>query len=110
MPLTIAILLFDGVEELDFARPWKVFTMARACRDGPEEITVVPIAERAGPLTCAKGFKVTPDHDLASEPKLDLLLVPGGQGTRSEASNPALLDWIATVAAGCRATRATATS
>ncbi len=102
MPLTIGILLFDDVEELDFVGPWEVFTMARACRDDPEEIAVVTIAERAEPVTCAKGLKVIPDHDLASAPKLDLLLVPGGQGTRREVDNPTLLDWIATVAAGCR--------
>lgn len=96
MSITTGILLFDGVEELDFAGPWEVFTMARTPGDA-----VVTIAESLEPVSCAKGLRVLPDCTLDDAPGLDVLLVPGGQGTRVAVSNRRLLDWIAQVAPGC---------
>ncbi len=97
--MTVGVLLFDGAEELDFVGPWEVFTMAAQFDDG---FKVVTIAERAGPVTAAKGMRILPDHGFADAPALDLVLVPGGRGTRVEVANLALLDWIATVAPNCR--------
>jgi transcriptional regulator GlxA family with amidase domain len=96
MSVTTGILLFDGVEELDFAGPWEVFTMARMPGD-----SVVTVAERLDPINCAKGLRVLPDHTFADAPAIDVLVVPGGQGTRTEIDNPVLIDWIAKVAPGC---------
>lgn len=96
MSITTGILLFDGVEELDFVGPWEVFTMARTEGD-----TVVTIAERPGPVRGAKGLRVLPDHTFADAPELDVLVVPGGQGTRVEVDNPVLLEWIERVATDC---------
>jgi transcriptional regulator GlxA family with amidase domain len=96
---TIGILLFDDAEELDFVGPWEVFTMASA--DLPE-VRVLTLAERAGPIRCAKGLRVLPDLELAKAPELDCILVPGGQGTRREVENPLLLDWLAKAGARCR--------
>ena len=93
---TTGILLFDGAEELDFAGPFEVFGMA--AMDGDR---VVTIAERLDPVRSAKGLRVLPDHTFADAPALDVLVVPGGQGTRREVDNPALVDWIRTVAPGC---------
>jgi transcriptional regulator GlxA family with amidase domain len=45
---------------------------------------------------------VLPDHEFANAPELDVVLVPGGQGTRREVGNPALLEWLARAAARCR--------
>jgi transcriptional regulator GlxA family with amidase domain len=39
-------------------------------------------------------LKVLPDHDLASCPRLDLLVVPGGWGTRQLVQNDRVVDWI----------------
>jgi len=96
---TIGILLFDDAEELDFAGPWEVFTMATA---DLADARVVTIAERAEPVRCAKGLRVLPDCDFASAPALDVVVVPGGQGTRREVDNPVLLDWLAKAAARCQ--------
>jgi transcriptional regulator GlxA family with amidase domain len=96
---TIGILLFDDAEELDFVGPWEVFTMATADLG---EARVVTIAERPGPIRCAKGLRVLPDCDFAGAPELDAVLVPGGQGTRREAENPVLLDWLAKAASRCQ--------
>ncbi len=92
MSRTLGILLFDGVEELDFAGPWEVFTALRAAVDDP--LQVVTIAERDGPVHCEKGLRVLPDHSFANAPALDVVLVPGGQGTRREVENPALIEWL----------------
>ena len=46
-------------------------------------------------MRCAKGLVVQPEHDFADCPPLDVLVVPGGQGTRVEEDNPALIGFIA---------------
>ena len=74
---TTGILIFDGAEELDFVGPYEVFTMG--AMDGDR---VVLIAESADAVRCAKGMRVLPDCTLADAPDLDVLVVPGGQGTR----------------------------
>ena len=94
---TYGLLLFDGAEELDFAGPWEVFTASSMLREDAD--TAVLIAEHADPVRCAKGMRVLPDHTLADHPALDVLLVPGGIGTRREVSNTALTGWIAGVGA-----------
>lgn len=99
MTKTIGILVFDDAEELDFVGPWEVFTMANAVAADTHK--VVLIAEQDRPIRCAKGMRVLPDVTTARCPKLDVLLVPGGQGTRREVDNPSLLAWIAKAAAGC---------
>lgn len=94
--VTTGIVLFDDCEELDWAGPWEVFTMARQAGD-----IVVTIAERAEPVRCAKGLRVLPDHTFADAPELDVLLIPGGQGSRRERENPAMLDFVRRVAPAC---------
>ena len=94
---TYGLLIFDGAEELDFTGPWEVFTVSAMLRDHAD--TVVLIAERPGAVRCAKGMRVLPDHILNDHPPLDVLLVPGGNGTRHEVSNPALIKWITDVSA-----------
>jgi transcriptional regulator GlxA family with amidase domain len=96
MGITTGIVLYDDTEELDWAGPWEVFTMA--ARD---EDSVVTIAETPCPIHCRKGLKVLPDHTFDDAPALDVLVVPGGQGSRREVDNPVLLDWLAKVAPGC---------
>ncbi|MGH3375054.1 MAG: DJ-1/PfpI family protein [Actinoallomurus sp.] len=89
---TYGLLIFDGAEELDFVGPWEVFTASSMLRDNAD--TAVMIAERTDPVRCSKGMRVLPDHTTADHPELDVLLVPGGVGTRREVSNPALTGWI----------------
>ncbi len=92
MASTIGILLFDDVEELDFAGPWEVF--ASTTQQLFPDDRVVTIAQELRPIRCAKGLRVLPDCDFASAPTLDVVLVPGGQGTRREVSNPVLIEWL----------------
>jgi transcriptional regulator GlxA family with amidase domain len=89
---TYGLLIFDGAEELDFTGPWEVFTASSELRHGAD--TVLLIAEHPGAVRCGNGMRVLPDATLAGHPPLDVLLVPGGQGTRREVDNPAITDWI----------------
>jgi transcriptional regulator GlxA family with amidase domain len=99
MGITTGILLFDDAEELDFAGPWEVFTNAARKEQGDRVLT---IAQEARPIRCAKGLRVIPDHGFADAPELDVVVVPGGQGTRREVSNPVLVDWLRKASARCR--------
>lgn len=98
MTRTIGILLFDDVEELDFAGPWEVLTGARAVVD---DLEVVTISQTGEPVRCAKGLRVTPDHGFQNAPGLDVVLVPGGVGTRREVDNTELIGWLRKTAESC---------
>ncbi|GAA5066886.1 transcriptional regulator GlxA family with amidase domain [Thermocatellispora tengchongensis] len=100
---TYGLLLFDGAEELDFTGPWEVFTVSAMVRQktGASDRAVL-IAERPDPVRCAKGMRVLPDHTLADHPPLDVVLVPGGVGTRREVDNPVVIEWLAKTAAAAQ--------
>ncbi|MGI5528603.1 DJ-1/PfpI family protein [Streptomyces syringium] len=89
---TYGLLIFEGAEELDFTGPWEVFTASSMLRGHTD--TAVLIAEHPGPVRCNKGMRVLPDHTFDDHPPLDVLLVPGGNGTRHQVDNPALIEWI----------------
>ncbi|PKN34211.1 MAG: DJ-1/PfpI family protein [Deltaproteobacteria bacterium HGW-Deltaproteobacteria-19] len=95
------VLIFPNVEELDFAGPWEILGMWSKFSGGPDKRLIV--AEAYEPVTCAKGLIVVPHVSFAQCPPLDYLLVPGGEGTRREVYNPALIDFIAGQAKSCRA-------
>lgn len=105
MASTIGILIFDDAEELDFVGPWEVFTASNEIRNHLKDPTphdhVLMVSQNGGTIKCAKGMRVIADHSFADCPPLDVLLVPGGQGTRREVDNPAMLQWIAQTAAKC---------
>lgn len=101
MSRTVGILIFEDVEELDFVGPWEVFTMANEVAkrfDQPRPFVMKLLAEGPGPVRCAKGLQVLPDTRTAEVSSLDVLLVPGGMGTRREVENRPLLSWIAAIA------------
>ena len=93
----IAILLFDDAEVLDFCGPFEVFSVASNQSDSPV-FNVYTVAERS-PITARNGLSVNPGYTLESCPKPDILLVPGGIGTRTEMNNAPLIDWIEQAAA-----------
>lgn len=94
---TYGLLVFEDAEELDFVGPWEVLTASAAQRG--EGDRAVLIAERTGPVRCAKGMRVVPDCTFDDHPELDVLLVPGGRGARvTQIGNAALTGWIAKTA------------
>jgi transcriptional regulator GlxA family with amidase domain len=99
---TYGLLIFEEVEALDFVGPWQVFASSAAIRaeENAGTDTVVTIAERPGHIHCNKApLQVLPNRTFDDHPPLDVLLVPGGKGTRREVSNPAVIEWIQKVAA-----------
>lgn len=93
----MAILLFDEVEVLDFAGPFEIFSVTGR-RDDPVPFDVFTVAESEGPISARNSLKVTPSHTFANCPKPDILIVPGGNGTRREMVNAELLSWVSEVA------------
>jgi len=96
---TVGILLFNDVEVLDFCGPFEVFSVARSVgkdsdSDDHKLFTVITIAEQDSIITCRGGLQVKPHTTIANHPALDILVVPGGQGTRRERHNQRLLAWI----------------
>lgn len=90
---SVGILIFDDAEVMDVAGPYEVFSVAGR-RHGLEPFQVSLVAERRGLVTLRNHFRVEPHAILAERPSPDLLIVPGGQGTRREMHNPAILDWV----------------
>jgi transcriptional regulator GlxA family with amidase domain len=62
----------------------------------PDEFVLVMLAERAGPVASAQGPEAVAARSFADAPALDVLVVPGGIGTRTEVENAALLAFLAT--------------
>jgi len=94
----VGILIFPDVEVLDFAGPFEVFSVTRLNeerrREEPSPFEVKIIAERNEPVEASGGLRVVPDYDLDNCPRLDILVVPGGWGTRREITNDRLINWI----------------
>jgi transcriptional regulator GlxA family with amidase domain len=88
MARTLGALLFQDFEVLDLFGPLEMFG------NMPGQIEVVTVAERAGPVRSAQGPRVQADHGLSDCPRLDLLLIPGGIGTRAEVENARLTSWL----------------
>ncbi|MES2532872.1 MAG: DJ-1/PfpI family protein [Pseudomonadota bacterium] len=112
----VLILAFDGVEALDFAGPFEVFTTATRMhqRLQPDavplfEVSAVGAVSAENPLTIARaGLRLLPDHGLADSPQADVLIVPGGVVDQPMASAETL-QWIAAQAASAAITASVCT-
>jgi transcriptional regulator GlxA family with amidase domain len=106
---SVAIFIFENVEVLDFAGPFEVFSRTRL-KAGAESrrfdetapFDVFTVARTRQALKATGGLEVLPAHDFADAPPIDLLVIPGGFGTRPLLSDQPTLDWIRRTAAGCR--------
>jgi transcriptional regulator GlxA family with amidase domain len=100
---TVGVLLFPEFELLDVFGPLEVFGHAK------DWFRIVTVAERPGRVASAQGPRAMADHGFADCPAIDILLVPGGLGTRREVDNAALVDWIARQARGAETTTSVCT-
>ncbi|WP_374652353.1 DJ-1/PfpI family protein [Dongia sp.] len=96
---TIALLLFPDVEVLDFAGPFEVFSVAGEVRR-PAPFRVITVAADKRALAAVGGLSVAPDFTLEEAPQADVLLVPGGKGSRRLLRDARTLAWIGKQAAG----------
>lgn len=94
----VGIVIFPAVEVLDFCGPYEVFSVTRLDEERRREesspFEVLLVAQSAEPVGATGGLRVIPDVTLDACPPLDILVVPGGWGTRKESSNQCLLTWI----------------
>ena len=91
-PRNLAILIFDDVEVLDFCGSFEVFSVT-AKRDGFDPFNVYTVAEKT-PIFARNKLSINPHYTLENCPQPDILVVPGGFGTRREMLNKTLLEWI----------------
>lgn len=103
----VGILIFDDVEVLDFTGPFEVFSRTMlepgvASRRSGESapFNVFTVAHAKNTVNAIGGLQVIPHHDFSTASPIDILVVPGGFGTRRLMSDDATLDWIKLVAAG----------
>lgn len=98
---SVGIFIFPYVEALDFCGPYEVFMVTRLGEDEesrmmePPPFDVYLVAENEKPVSATGGLTVIPTCTFESCPPLDILVVPGGAGTRIEIDNRAALGWIA---------------
>jgi transcriptional regulator GlxA family with amidase domain len=107
--LTVGIFIFDGVEVLDFAGPFEVFSRARLVpgidsrRDEKSApFDVFTVAPQTDPITATGGLRVLPHHSFSSHPPIDILILPGGFGTRALLEQPSACEWIRRQAAAAQ--------
>jgi len=87
----VAVVIYGGVEPIDVGGTIGVISMASRLLPG---VRAVAVAERAGPVRCAGGLTVVAEYGFDDAPAADALLVTGGPGWRTEAANPAMLDFL----------------
>lgn len=91
MTRQVHILAFDGMEVLDYAGPYEVFTVAGEL--GGEAFAVASVGVSASP-TGRGGFSVVPTFELDNAPSTDIVVIPGGRGTRPLVRDERLLTWV----------------
>jgi len=113
MPLRVGIVIFDQVEVLDVAGPFEVFSVTRLNEEQrykeSSPFQVFLVSENMSQVLAIGGLRFTPDVSMDNCPDLDLLIVPGGSGTRREVDNDTLLKWISEQAAKTRLTASVCT-
>jgi len=90
----VAVVLFEGFTVLDVYGPVQAFASARTARpDGSwhRHFEIVTVAEKAGPVKAGEGPTTHADYAFSDAPAYDILLVPGGFGTRQAINNAPLL-------------------
>lgn len=107
--MNVGILIFDGVEVLDFAGPFEVFSRTRLApgadsrrTDESAPFEVFTVAATRSAIRATGGLEVVPRHGFADAPRIDLLVVPGGFGTRPLLQDEAALGWIRRTASAAR--------
>jgi transcriptional regulator GlxA family with amidase domain len=96
---SVAVLLYDDIEVLDFAAPFEVFSVAGRRHD-LELFDVFTVAQHARAVDARNGLRVVPKHSMRDCPTANVLVIPGGYGSRREIRNPATIEWVRRMAEG----------
>lgn len=87
----LAILIFDGVQIIDYTGPFETFGHAYI-DDGPA-FNIYTVSEKAGPITTAMGMTVTPKYSFDNAPRPDVLVIPGG-GVKEQMASANVIKWL----------------
>jgi len=101
---TIGIFIFNDAEELDFVGPYEVFTMINEIfnyRGEADGVKVILISEDGQDIIGKKGMRVGAHAAMSDIDKLDVVLVPGGSGSRTQLHNVSVLSWLKALAPSC---------
>ena len=114
--INVGIFVFDEVEVLDFAGPFEVFSRTRLLKgaesrrsDDSAPFYPFTVSIDTKPLTATGGLKIIADYTFNNFPKIDILIVPGGYGTRTLLNNESLLKWIKAVSSKANITASVCT-
>lgn len=89
----VGIYLFNKVELLDFAGPYEVFSTTSESNDN-KSFRVFTISEDGGAIKSVNGLIVIPDYSFSNHPKIDILIIPGGEGTKAEIKKKKVMEWV----------------
>jgi transcriptional regulator GlxA family with amidase domain len=99
MMIKIAIFIFPDIETLDFCGPLEVFTASNIASQ-QDLFDVYTFAETNSPIRTINGLQVIPDYAIRELPQPDILILPGGNGTKTVIANQALMDSILKIQQG----------
>jgi transcriptional regulator GlxA family with amidase domain len=102
MTMSIGLYAFTGMEMLDFAGPYQVFTTANriAAPDGQDLFSTVVIGSDLGPVAVRGGATVLPQTTIATHPPLTCLILPGGMpAVDAQIDRGDIVEWVAAQAA-----------
>lgn len=97
----IAVAVFDDAEELDLVGPWEVLA-AWADLWPDDGIQIVTVADSLDPVRCAKGLRILPDTTYDEVGPIDVLVYPGGRGTRPQIGDESIRARVRDIAAGAQ--------
>ncbi len=98
----VGILLFNDIELLDFAGPYEVFSVTAELND--QLFKVFTITKDGGTIKSVNGLRVAPDYGFAGHPPVDILVVPGGVGTKAAMRDAETLGWVKRLSADAKIT------
>ena len=93
MKKTISILIFDGVEVMDFAGPFEVFSTTNELNDYAY-FDIKVVAKYKAPVITKNGLSINPAFSIAEIQQSEILIIPGGDGTRHLLGDNDILDWV----------------
>ena len=83
---------------MDFAGPFEVFSVTNELHQD-SLFTLRTVALTTDPVTARNGLSVNPDVQLDAMPQADIVVIPGGDGTRGVLQQPETMNWIQQVSA-----------
>src|SRR5438477_1244646 len=96
---SVAVLLYDDVEVLDFAAPFEVFSVAGRRHDR-DIFNVFTVSQHVKTIQARNGLRVVPRYSMRRCPPANVVVIPGGYGSRRQSQNRATIDWVRRMAGG----------